>query len=145
MRMSLGKRADYAIRAVLYLTVHRSDRRWHKARHIANEMEVPVKYLPQVMAPLSRAGLVRSESGPDGGYRLAAGGEEVSLLQVIEAVEGPMLSTECILRGGPCRRDDTCVVHGSWTEAQQAFRLKLETTTFTELAAVYTSLDDLGT
>lgn len=140
MRMRLGKRADYSVRAVLHLARHDGDGR-RKARQIAADMQIPANYLPQVLAELVRVGLVDSEPGPDGGYRLASSPTDVTLLEVIEAVEGPMTSEECVLRGGPCRWEDSCAVHGSWAEAQEALRARLRAVTFAELAAVDGRLD----
>lgn len=139
--MNLGKRADYAIRAVLYLSTHQADHRWHKAQRIASVMEIPSKFLPQLMGPLVHRGWVESEPGPDGGYRLAIPGDEVTLLQVIEAVDGSMASTECVLRVGPCRTEDICVVHIPWSEAQEAFRRRLAATSFSELTTTFSLIE----
>lgn len=139
MKMELGKRADYAVRAVLYLAVHWGEGR-QKARAIATSVSIPEKYLPQVMAPLVRAGIVDSGPGRDGGYVLASDPREVTLLRVIEASEGPIQSTECVLRGGVCRRDDMCAVHNTWVEAQSALRDRLDHTNFSQLAAVEANL-----
>lgn len=135
MKLELGKRADYSVRAVLYLAMHSGDRR-QKARTIATSVSIPEKYLPQVMAPLVRAGIVDSGSGRDGGYILTRDPADVTLLQVIEASEGPIQSTECVLRGGVCRRDDKCAVHNTWLEAQNALRQRLATTNFSQLADI---------
>jgi Rrf2 family protein len=141
MHMSLGKRADYAVRAVLDLARHweAPDRR--KSRQIADEMDIPAKYLPQVLATLVRAGLVDSISGPDGGYRLAAAPDGITLLRVIEAVDGPLASTECVLRGGPCHWDHRCAIHEPWAEAQEALRRRLGAATFADLANIDAALE----
>jgi Rrf2 family protein len=134
MQMRLGKRTDYAVRAVLSLA-----RTWQpgqplrKARQIAAEMAIPEKYLPQVLAALVRGGLVESVTGPDGGYRLSASPDRVSLLQVVEAVEGPLESSECVLRGGPCHWEGRCAIHEHWSGAQEAMRDRLRATTFASI------------
>ena len=138
--MNLGKRADYAIRAVLFLSRHQEDHRWHKAQSISAAMEIPSKYLPQVMAPLVHSGWVESEPGRDGGYRLAVSRDEITLLQVIETVDGSMVSTECVLRDGPCRTDYSCVVHLPWSEAQEAFRQRLAATSFSQLTSTFSRI-----
>jgi Rrf2 family protein len=143
MHMSLGKRADYAIRAVLDLAHH-----WHsddrrKSRQIAESMDIPTKYLPQLLATLVRAGLVESEAGPDGGYRLVSDPTEVTLLAIIEAVEGPLQSDECVLRGGPCHWESRCAIHEPWAGAQDAMRRQLENTTFSDLVAADAKLEGI--
>jgi Rrf2 family protein len=141
MQMSLGRRADYAVRAVLDMAKHWESTERRKSREIASEMGIPEKYLPQVLAALVRSGLVVSETGPDGGYRLAADPDSTTLLAVIEAVEGPLASRECVLRGGPCHWDIRCAIHESWSGAQDAMRDRLNETTFGYLVSVDDSLE----
>jgi Rrf2 family protein len=135
MELSLGKRADYTVRAVLDLAVHHGHGR-RKTAEIAQEMQVPLTYLPQLLAELVRAGIVRSLAGRHGGYELVRPPDEVSLLEVIEVADGPLISDECVLRGGPCRWDDACAIHAPWARAQEAFRASLGATTFAEVAAI---------
>ncbi|MFP5331989.1 MAG: RrF2 family transcriptional regulator [Acidimicrobiia bacterium] len=144
MHLQLGKRADYSVRAILHLAMHWDSPGRQKARVIAEAMDIPDKYLPQVLAALARVGLVSSEPGPDGGYRLATDPASLTLLDVIEAVEGPIVSVECVLRGGPCHWRDRCAVHETWSQAQDALRARLDRTTFADLAAVEASLTAEG-
>ncbi|WP_165492173.1 RrF2 family transcriptional regulator [Egibacter rhizosphaerae] len=131
MQIRLGRRADYAIRAVLHIARRHGERA--KAREIAEAMHVPETFLPQILAALVRAELVTSVAGPDGGYALATEPERVSMLDVVTAVEGEVRSTDCVLRGGPCRWEDRCAVHEPWARAQQALLDQLGATTFAEL------------
>ncbi|MDX1622333.1 MAG: Rrf2 family transcriptional regulator [Nitriliruptorales bacterium] len=134
MQLELGKRADYAVRVILALARHHPEQR--KARQIADEMDIPRSYLARIMAQMVDAGLVRSQAGPAGGYRLNGAPATIPLLTVVEAADGPLRSTECVLRGGPCRWNGTCVVHEPWSEAQEALRARLAATNFAELAAL---------
>lgn len=134
MELSLGRRADYALRAALDLARHVDGRR--KSREIGDEMGVPMTYLPQIMAELVRSGLVDSVAGPHGGYVLARPAADISLLEVIEAVEGDPASTECVLRGGPCRWDGICAMHVPWSRAQQAMLDQLGATSLADVAAI---------
>lgn len=119
MRPELTKRADYAIRAMLALARMKDDQLL-SARRIAEEMGIPARFLPQVMGDLSRAGLVRAEPGRNGGYRLPRPAVEISLLDVIEAVEGDSLRRSCVLRGEACGRSGQCDVHAVFVAAQDA-------------------------
>jgi Rrf2 family transcriptional regulator, iron-sulfur cluster assembly transcription factor len=140
MDMKLGKRADYTVRAVLDLARHHGHGR-RKTADIAEEMQVPVTYLPQLLAELVREGIVRSMAGRHGGYELARDPAEVSLLEVIEVADGPLVSTECVLRGGPCRWEEACAIHEPWARAQEAMRDELRATTFAEVAALDVALN----
>jgi Rrf2 family protein len=140
MELSLGRRADYAIRATLALARHHDARL--KSRQIAEEMAIPAGYLAQIMALLVRAGIVASVAGPNGGYSLARPPVTVNLLEVVEAVDGASRSSECVLRGGPCRWDDVCAVHVPWARAQQALLAQLATTSFAEIAVLDQQIEE---
>lgn len=138
VKMSLGRRGDYAIRAVLHLARHPGERR--KARQIAEDMAIPGSYIPQILSDLVRLQLVSSVAGPGGGYELGRPAGEISLLEVVEATSGPIGSDECVLRGGPCRWEGRCAIHETWSSAQAAFRTVLADTTFADLARQDASL-----
>jgi Rrf2 family protein len=136
VELSLGRRADYAIRATLDLADHHEAARRRKAREIGAAMGVPASYLPQILALLVRAGIASSVAGPRGGYGLARDPAAISLLDVVRAVDGDLESKECVLRGGPCRWEDCCAVHEPWARAQQALMTELASTTFADVVAL---------
>ena len=136
MRLELGRRADYAIRAAVDLAHHHGDGRRRKAREVAEAMAIPVSYVPQILAELVRAQLAISVAGRDGGYALARPPSQISLLDVVHAAEGDVVSTDCVLRGGPCRWDDMCAVHVPWSDAQHALLDSLAGTSLTDVVAI---------
>ena len=117
MRQDLTKRADYAIRTVLALA-RAAPGEPMSVRRVAKEQRIPERFLPQVMGDLVRAGLVDGTVGRSGGYRLAKPALAISLLEVVEAVEGDSRRRVCVLRGGPCALDGVCDVHRVFTAAQ---------------------------
>lgn len=151
MRVQLGRRGDYAIRAVVALARLERPRLGssapdprvptgaaprRKTQAIAAEMSIPQNYLPQILSQLVAAGLVDSEAGPRGGYRLARPAAQVTLLEVIDAVEAVTGPAICILEGGPCEWSSECAVHRFWSAAQDAFRDRLAAVTFADIGAV---------
>jgi Rrf2 family protein len=118
MRVELTRRGDYAVRLALALA--RDPAVQLTGAELAGETGVPAAFLPQVIGDLVRAGLVANRRGRRGGYRLARPRSEVTLLSVVEAVEGDGRRTTCVLRGGPCRRDGPCDVHDAFYRAQEA-------------------------
>jgi len=118
MRLELTRRGDYAVRAMLSLA--RPGAHQLTAAALASQTGIPAGYVPQVMGDLVRAGLVANRRGRSGGYRLARPASDVSLLEVVEAVEGDGRRKTCVLRGGPCRRDGACDVHDAFFRAQEA-------------------------
>ena len=117
--MELTKRGDYAVRAMLALA-RAPQGRLTSVRRIAEEMSIPVRFLPQVMGDLAAAGLVEATTGRAGGYRLARPASAITLLDVIEAVESDSRRRTCVLRGGPCGLDGFCDVHDVFFAAQDA-------------------------
>lgn len=141
MRLELGRRADYAVRATIDLARHHETGKRRKAREIAEEMAIPATYVAQILAELVRDGLVTSMAGPSGGYSLARPPNQISLLAVVRAVDGELSSGRCVLRGGPCRWEDVCAVHEPWFRAQQAMLDQLERTTLARVIEIDTALD----
>lgn len=143
MRLELTRRGDYAVRAMLALaqadagTPHGNppgNGRLSVARIAASEA-IPPRILPSVMRRLTRAGLVAAQTGRAGGYRLGRRADRISLLDVIEAVEGDTRRRLCILRGGPCLANVLCSVHGVFSSAQEALRDSLAAATLESAVA----------
>ena len=118
MRIELTRRGDYGVRAMLALARVSPEQITGSA--LADSTGVPTSLVPQVMGALVRAGLVSNRLGRRGGYRLAKPATRISLLQVVEAVEGDGRRRTCVLRGGPCRSDGACDVHEAFFAAQEA-------------------------
>ena len=137
MKLVPTRRADYAIRALLFLSGSPGER--SKAVDIASAMDIPKGFLHQVLQELQRAHLVRSVSGRSGGYSLARAPEAISLLQVVESIEGPLDNGECALRGGPCHWEEVCALHWVWSSAREAFAGQMAKATIAQVAA-----DDLA-
>jgi len=124
MRLRLTKRGDYAVRAMLALAdAHGA---LLTGGQIAQQTGIPISFLPQVMGDLVHAGLADGLQGRTGGYRLGRPADRISLLGVVEAVEGDSRRKTCILRGGPCNVDGTCRVHHAFSAAQDALLAELE-------------------
>ena len=116
--MQITQTADYAVRTVVYLTLHGNNGPV-AAAVIAKEMIIPVDYISKVVQALARAGLVDSVAGRNGGAWLARDPAELSMLEIIEAVDGPVALTRCVIRPGACPRYSYCVVHDFWKSAQK--------------------------
>jgi Rrf2 family protein len=133
MRLELTRRGDYAVRAMLALAAP-PDAEPLPVREIAESMDIPVGFLPRVMVDLGRAGLVTSTVGRSGGYTLARPPARISLLEIIEAIEGDSRRRRCVLRGGPCGMDGHCQVHDVFFAAQDAMLAQLATASLADVA-----------
>lgn len=120
MKLQLTKRGDYAVRATLFLARNHSAGELHTAQLISEAMHIPRGFLPQVFGDLVRAGLVRAYQGKQGGYKLHKEPSEITLLEVIESVEGPTFADRCVLRDIGCNPQNPCAVHATWSRAQKS-------------------------
>ena len=134
MELGLGRRADYSLRGVFDLARH-ADGGFRSSPTIAAAMDVPPNWLPQLLVVLVERGILESRGGRSGGYRLARPPEEVTLLEVVDAVE-PDRDATCVLRGGVCRWEGRCAFHEPWTAAKDALRDRLGATTFADVVAL---------
>lgn len=134
MQMTLSKTGDYAVRAALALAASYDGDTYVTIAEVADRMALPRTFTPQILGKLIRSGIAISKPGRGGGYRLARPPEDVTMLEVVEAAEGSLINTRCTLRGGPCKRDDRCVVHDTWVGAAEAFRQKLAATPLATVA-----------
>lgn len=135
MHVQLGRKGDYAVRAVIDLARHYGQGR-RKTREIAAEMDIPRSFLPQILADLVRAEILEALAGPEGGYALRRSPDELSLLDVVVAAEGPVEATRCVFRGGDCDWENVCPIHDPWGRAQQALTDELGRTTLADLTAI---------
>lgn len=131
MRLELTKRGDYAVRAMIALRRANGERL--SGPRIAEAMEIPLHFLPQVMGDLVHAGLVASQTGRAGGYRLAGPPEQISIRTIIEAVEGDARRHGCVLRGVPCGSSGVCSVHDIFSRAQDALLNQLDESTLAQV------------
>ena len=129
----LSKAAEYAIRGVLYLSLQEKDKA-SGVDEIARIQDIPVAYLAKIFQTLAKKGFVRSFRGADGGFKLAKSPKDISLVDVIEVVEGPIFLNDCLIHSGYCSKDDLCPVHDLWKEAQKRFLDYLDNSSFEELA-----------
>lgn len=115
MRLEVTRRSDLAIQALLALGPG-TDRT--KAAALAGKVGTTKGFLTQVMNPLVAQGWVRSDPGPTGGYASNFDPDEVSVLAVIEAIEGPVDTGRCVLEDRACDPTETCALHRPWSRAR---------------------------
>ena len=121
MRLELTRKTDLALRAFRALAAAPGRL---AGPALAESVGTTTPFIAQVMGPMVRAGLVTSRPGPGGGYALAEAAAGASVLRVIEAAEGPMDPSSCVLAGGPCGVEP-CSVHEAWQQARAALEASL--------------------
>lgn len=114
-------------------------------REISERRRIPRKFLEQIFHSLRQAGLVTSRRGPQGGFTLSRGPEEISVLDVVEAVEGPLQATVCVAANGDapgCELHGVCAAASVWTRATQAMRSEFESVSLASLGSTQREFDD---
>jgi Rrf2 family iron-sulfur cluster assembly transcriptional regulator len=129
MRLELRARTELTLRTLAAL----SDRRRRRAVELAAAVGTTPAYLAHLVGPLVRAGWVRSAPGPNGGHRLAVALSTISLLDLIEAVEGPTDDGRCVMADRTCPSPDPCALHDAWMRARAALVSVLSSTTLDQL------------
>lgn len=129
--MQITRQADYAVRAVLYLA--RSGDQRTATSTIAEEQRIPPSFLAKIVSQLSIAGLLHTSRGARGGVTLARTPKEITLLEVIEAIDGPIQLNECVGDSGSCSFDDDCPLRPIWCDAQEDLVNKLKGTNFADM------------
>src|SRR6476659_8703412 len=134
--MWISRRTDYATRALVALALA-EDVRPVKIQELAERTDTPISILEQVLPQLRSAGIVRSERGPSGGYRLNHRPEDITLERVVRILQGPLAPIACATRHEPepCSMLAGCALNETWAEVRDATIAILERTTFADLAA----------
>ncbi len=106
---------------------------YRKIREVVSMMKIPQTFASQILAGLVRAQLAASKAGKDGGYILTRAPSDITMLEIIEAGEGPLRAARCALKDGPCQWDFVCPLHWIWGDATDAFRNSLASVTLETL------------
>jgi len=136
--MKVSTRGDYACRALLSLTLHAENSSPTSVRDIADRTGLPQPYLEQILLALKGAGLVRSKRGVGGGYVLARPAEEITLAQIVSAVDGPIVVGDFgePHANGACDHEGQCVLLAIWADVGEQMRLLLEASTLADIARI---------
>ena len=132
--MQITRASDYAVRVMIHLAGLPSNSTVQQAE-LSKVTEVSGHFLSKVLQQLVRARLIRSQRGSGGGYVLSVNASQVSLLDVVEAIEGPVRLNQCLDEGPSCERKSWCPAHEIWAEAQMAIVRVLGGTSMATLAA----------
>jgi Rrf2 family protein len=131
-KMEITHQADYALRTVKYLAQFAPGQRVPTSK-IAADNQIPATFLTKIVYQLSLAGVINTSRGAGGGVWLGRSPQEITLLEVLEAVDGPVTLNKCVGHPQACPFSTTCMLHIFWEEACQGLVARLRTTTFASL------------
>jgi Rrf2 family protein len=127
--MQITHQADYAIRTMFYLSRLAANQKVATSQ-IASEYKIPPSFLTKIISQLAIAGLIHTSRGARGGVTLARPPEEITLLDVLQAIDGPVALNECVQEPCICPFAGECVLHGFWIGASEDLNNRLRSTTF---------------
>lgn len=131
--MDISRKTDYALRMLAMLA--EDPERLLSVRTAAEEVNVPYSFARSIQHGLVQAGIVESLRGVHGGVRLKVSPDDVTIRQVVEAVQGPMVMNDCIAPDGDCARMGTCCYHPLWAGAQALMRDYLDSVSLGDIVA----------
>ena len=131
--MLVTRKTDYAVRCVLYLA--QANEQITNVTEVSRMMHIPKTFLAKIFQKLVRAGLVESIRGMNGGFRLAKKPSDISLLDIMDAIQGPLCVNVCAVDSRKCTRSSTCSVHPVWVELRKDVNKRLQEQTIAKLIA----------
>jgi Rrf2 family protein len=137
--MPVSAKGEYAARALLHLATAFEEGTPVRTADIAREQSIPKKYLEQILLVFKRRGIVRSKPGPNGGYFLGKHPGEITMAEVVRAMDGPLAPVRCVSQTAytpcTCAVEATCALRTVWQEARDAMVGVLEKLTLEEVVA----------
>jgi len=131
--MQITRQADYALRTIIYLSQLEKGKK-APTNIIAQKQQIPPSFLAKIISQLCVVGIIHTTKGAHGGVSLAKSPQEITVLAVIEAIDGPVTLNECTLNPEICNFSKDCSMHRIWCDLRKELVKRLATTTFEQFA-----------
>lgn len=131
--MRITNQSEYAIRAVLEIA--RNPESVYTPNSLYEKISVPKTFLAKILQKLAKKGILSSTRGATGGFKLKKNISELTLVDIIEAVDGEIALNKCLIDGHKCSRESSCPIHPIWAEAQDVLKKTLSQKTFAQIVA----------
>ena len=130
--MTFTRTTEYALRALGYMASREGE--MLSADQLHAKLKIPKKYLQRLLTDLKRSGLLKSERGRNGGFTLSRRTADITLAEIVHAVEGTRQRPECFFGFAKCALDAPCAMHDVWMRSQNTVREALHTTRLADIA-----------
>jgi Rrf2 family iron-sulfur cluster assembly transcriptional regulator len=130
--MQITRSGEYGLRGLLFLAKQPPEK-VTLVSEISRDQKIPETFLAKIFQRLSKTGLLWSVRGAKGGFSLGKPANEITMKEIVEAIEGPIALNRCLLRQGECEEEKVCPLRQVWEEAQQRFIEILGRTTMEDL------------
>lgn len=131
--MLLSKSCVYGLRASLFLASHQNEQ-YISIKKLSEKLDISFHFLTKILQQLTASDLLESLKGPNGGVRLSKSGSKISLMDIVIAIDGNDLVTECILGLPGCGINKPCPLHEMWASTRDEIKEMLENTSLEEMA-----------
>ena len=134
--MKISTKGRYGLRILMDLAIHESEKP-RLIRDIAKSQQISEKYISRLVISLRKAGMIRSVRGVNGGFHLAVKPENITLLDVIEVMEGPLSIVDCVSAPKTCAKSGNCAPREIWCKLNDDIRALMRGTTLADILASY--------
>ena len=134
--MKISTKGRYGLRILMDLAIHQSEKP-RLIRDIAKSQQISEKYISRLVIALRKAGLIRSVRGVNGGFHIAMKPEEITLLDVIEVMEGPLSIVDCVKAPKRCAMHENCAPREIWCKLNEDIRGLMRQTTLADILVAY--------
>ena len=118
MSVIFSRQCEYALQAVIYLAL-KPDGEMTPIKELAKTLGIPYHFLGKILQDLSYKGLLSSQKGPQGGFRLGMPAKDITLFHIIEAIDGVAFTNSCVLGFPECSGQNPCAVHDKWAGVRE--------------------------
>ena len=119
MSIIFSRECEYALQAVMYLAVKQPGD-IVSIKDLTEKLDIPFHFLAKILQDLTHKGLLVSHKGPAGGFGLARPAQRITLLQIIEAIDGDKFMHDCVLGYAQCSQDNQCALHEQWAQSRES-------------------------
>jgi Rrf2 family protein len=133
MSILFSRQCEYALQAVIYLALKPEGERT-SIKELTRKINIPYHFLAKILQDLTYKGLLISQKGPTGGFALAKPAKDITLFQIVEAIDGTDITSKCVLGFPECSGKNPCAVHEKWTGLRDEIHVMLVGKNITQMA-----------
>lgn len=133
----LSNTSKYALRAVIYLALFSSENKKIGIKEISGELGIPTPFLGKIMQMLAKQKILNSTKGPNGGFNLMRSAYDITLMDIVEIIDGTDSFNNCVIRTTPCSSNTPCSMHDKISPIRKELKSVFSTETIADLAAEF--------
>jgi Rrf2 family protein len=133
MSVLFSRQCEYALQAVMFLALKAEGERT-SIRELTKKVQIPYHFLAKILQDLTYKGLLVSQKGPTGGFALAKSSKQITLFDIVDAIDGSGFTQNCVLGFPECSGKNPCAVHEKWGPMREELRLMLVSKSIAQMA-----------